>query len=146
MAPLRGGAFGLTDLDAVQVAQQAHACLHTPGEGDGVMRMPLQRSHDTRHRLLRRGAGNVLERRDLEIDHRGRLGRVADLEDVTAPIRRLHQAVLVTLARQWPGAALDAVEAVDQRLHCRGGKVGRGGAQLGHKPSRPGSWRTSVNG
>ena len=48
------------------------------------------------------------------------------------------------LAGQWPGGTLDAVEAADHGLHGRRREVGRGGAQFGHRPSRPGSWRTSV--
>ena len=84
------------------------------------------------------------KRRNLEVDDLGRLGWIADLEDVATAVRRLHQTVLVTFARQRPGGTLDAVEAMDQRLHRRGREVWRGGAQRGHRPSRPGSWRTSV--
>ena len=143
-APLCGGALGLADLDAVQVGQHAHACLDAFGERNRAVRASLQCPHDARHRLLRRHAGDVVERRDLEVDDLGRLGWIADLEDVATAVGRLHQAVLVTLARQRPGGTLDAVEAADQGLHRRGREVWRRGAQRGHRPSSPGSWRTSV--
>ena len=83
--------------------------------------------------------GGSAERRNLEVDNLGRLGRIADLEDVATAIGRLHQAVLVTFASQRPRGTLDAVEAADQGLHRFGRQVWRRGAQRGHRPSSPGS-------
>jgi hypothetical protein len=113
--PLGGGAHGFADLDAVQVGQHAHTCLNALGERNRAVRVSFQRPHDVRHRLLRRHAGDVVERCNLEVDNLGRLGWIADLEDVAAAIRRLHQAVLVTLARERPDGTLDASTAAGAR-------------------------------
>ena len=75
--------------------------------------------------------GDVVERRNLEVDDRRRLGWIADLDDVATAVRRLDAAVLVTFARQWLDGALDAVEAADQCAPPPRARDRRGGAQRG---------------
>ncbi len=55
-APLRGGAHGLADLDAVQVGQHAHACLDALGERDRVVRVACRVSA---RRAAPAGSGDV---------------------------------------------------------------------------------------
>ena len=66
----------------------------------------------------------MVERSDLEIDDRGRLGWIADLEDIATAVRRLHQAVLVAFTGQRLDAAVDTVEAASQSPYTSGGTFG----------------------